>query len=218
MRLCNMRRAAAMQRGLSLVELMVGVTVGLFVVAAAAMLVANQLVDNRRLLLETQVQQDLRASLDIITRQLRRAGYTGLAEFGLAPNSKANPYPNVSGANFSYFYSVEDDGPFGFKLEDSTVKTLVGGAWQELTDSRTLEITDFSITPRTVSSTALPCPKLCAGGTTSCWPRLEVLDFVVDIEATARSDAQVKRRMRSEVRVRNDLLRFDPGIAQVCPA
>ncbi len=43
------------QRGLSLVELMVGITDGLFVVAAAATLVANQLSDNRRLLLETQV-------------------------------------------------------------------------------------------------------------------------------------------------------------------
>lgn len=62
------REGGARQRGLSLVELMVGITVGLFVVAAAATLVANQLSDNRRLLLETQVQQDLRATMDIITR------------------------------------------------------------------------------------------------------------------------------------------------------
>ena len=51
---------------------MVGVAVGLFVVAAASMLVATQLSDNRRLTLETQVQQDLRAAADIITRELRR--------------------------------------------------------------------------------------------------------------------------------------------------
>lgn len=64
----------ARQRGLSLVELMVGIAVGLFVVAGAIGVVTTQLGDNRRLLLETQVQQDLRATADIITRELRRAG------------------------------------------------------------------------------------------------------------------------------------------------
>ena len=62
-------RAATSQRGMSLVELMVGITVGLFIVAAATTLMANQLSDNRKLLVETQIQQDLRASMDIITRQ-----------------------------------------------------------------------------------------------------------------------------------------------------
>ncbi|MDQ2780283.1 MAG: prepilin-type N-terminal cleavage/methylation domain-containing protein, partial [Pseudomonadota bacterium] len=72
-----MSRSRLLQRGLSLVELMVGITIGLFVVAAAATLVSVQLADNRRLLLETQMQQDLRATADIIGRELRRAGSTG---------------------------------------------------------------------------------------------------------------------------------------------
>jgi len=71
------------QRGLSIVELMVGVAIGLFVVAAATMLVSMQLSDSRRLMLETQVQQDLRATADIITRELRRAGHWGKARDGV---------------------------------------------------------------------------------------------------------------------------------------
>ena len=63
------------QTGLSLVELMVGVAVGLFVVAGATLVVSNQLGDNRRLMLETQIQQDLRAAADLIARDLRRSGY-----------------------------------------------------------------------------------------------------------------------------------------------
>lgn len=66
--------AMARQRGLSLVELLVGISVGLFVLAGATLLLSTQLGDNRRLLLETQLQQDLRATMDIITRELRRAG------------------------------------------------------------------------------------------------------------------------------------------------
>ena len=65
---------ARSQRGLSLVELMVGIAVGLFVVAGAVMVVTTQLGDNRRLLLDAQLQQDLRATLDIVTREVRRAG------------------------------------------------------------------------------------------------------------------------------------------------
>jgi Prokaryotic N-terminal methylation motif len=93
------RRIAAMprrQRGLSIVELMVGVAIGLFVVAAATMLVTTQLSDNRRLMLETQVQQDLRASADIITRELRRAGHWGEARHSVwysgTPAVRTNPY------------------------------------------------------------------------------------------------------------------------------
>ena len=66
-------------RGLSLVELMVGITIGLIVVAGATLLTATQLSDNRRLLLETQVQQDLRAAADIIAREVRRGGYNAFA-------------------------------------------------------------------------------------------------------------------------------------------
>jgi len=123
------RRRNAM-RGLSLVELMVGVAVSLFIVAAAAMLVSSQLTDNRRLLLETQLQQDLRATADIITRDLRRAGFWSQASNGApnavpSPSSFVTPSPMmamaVSGAASSstvhYKYSRESGTQaFGFRL------------------------------------------------------------------------------------------------------
>ena len=93
--------AVLRQRGLSIVELMVGVAIGLFVVAAATMLVSMQLSESRRLMLETQVQQDLRASADIITRELRRAGHWGTARQGIwnpdtpAAPPLANPYAEI---------------------------------------------------------------------------------------------------------------------------
>lgn len=68
------------QRGLGLVELMVGITVGLIVAAGASMVAVNQINEHRRLMLETQIQQDLRAAADLIQQDLRRAGYRGLPE------------------------------------------------------------------------------------------------------------------------------------------
>lgn len=75
------------QRGLSIVELMVGVAIGLIIVAAATVMVSGQLVENRRLLMEAQIQQDLRAAADIITRDLRRSGYLAEKPIGTVPSS-----------------------------------------------------------------------------------------------------------------------------------
>jgi len=224
------------QHGMSLVELMVGITVGLFVVAAATTLMANQLSDNRRLLVETQVQQDMRATMDIITRQLRRAGAVDilLAQTGLATSNGAGgaksvytdmPFAAGSEVRFRFYRNADDTGPYGFKLEDNTIKTLVSGnaVPQELTDSNVLKVTAFAVTPTVVASVALPCPKLCSSAagppTTSCWPQLIVRDYTVTITAEAKSDDKVKRTMSSTVRLRNDWVRFNDAANPnaVCP-
>ena len=227
-------RPAGRQRGLSLVELMVGIAVGLFVVATAATLAATQLADNRRLLVETQVQQDLRASIDIVTRQLRRAGALPQQQalLGLATataDGQGNEYAPVTLAGsagsheigFRYVVNANESGPFGFKLQGGVVKSLVGaGGWQELTDPNTLVVTNFAITAGTASSVALPCARLCSDGSTACWPTVEVRDILVEITGHARSDAAVQRTMRSAVRLRNDWVRFNDTAhpTQACPA
>ena len=217
------------QRGLSLVELMVGIAVGLFVVAAAAMLVSTQLNENRRLLLETQVQQDLRAASDIITRELRRAGHwPNAAKFVWNPPAvpEANPFSTVdpddaasSQIEFNYQPPTEG-GPFGFKLEGNVLKTQLGaGGWQDLTDGNTLRITAFTVTPRNGPATRVPCPKLCPDGTEDCWPTMTmtVRELVVDITGQAVVDPAVQRSLRRVVRLRNDLFAADAP-PQTCPA
>lgn len=71
------------QRGLGLVELMVGITVGLIVAAGASMVAVNQISEHRRLMLETMVQQDLRAAADLIQQDMRRAGFRGNAAYSV---------------------------------------------------------------------------------------------------------------------------------------
>ena len=63
------------QAGLSLVELLVGATIGLFLVGGAAKLFIDSIGDTRRMIIETRVNQDLRAAADLMARDLRRAGY-----------------------------------------------------------------------------------------------------------------------------------------------
>ena len=88
-----------LQRGLSLVELMVGITVGLIVVAAASLMMTNQVLEHSRLMRETQLQQDLRAVGDLMLRDLRRAGFWATPEVTVwAPGQTmtASDYSNTS--------------------------------------------------------------------------------------------------------------------------
>jgi len=218
-------------RGLSLVELMVGIAVGLMVVAGASFVAVNQLGDNRRLLLETQMQQDLRAAADMIARDLRRAGYWGASETGAwqgnDPNVAANPYaditPGSAGAavaqvDFSYSRDLAEDNAvdddkerFGFKLEGGAIKMLIGSAWQAMTDSNVLEVTRFDVRVER-QSVQQACFNECPGGGTACWPTQNVRRFIVEIEARSVSDPAAQRSVRDSVRLRNDTR------AGACPA
>ena len=228
------RHAGQTQRGLSLVELMVGITVGMFVVAAAATLVATQLADNRRLVVETQLQQDLRASLDLVVRQLRRAGallpaqtLQGVASADADGEANELAAVTVSGAagarevGFRYAASADESGPFGFKLDRGVVRTRMGaGGWQDLSDGQTLVVTALDIELRTIAGITLPCARLCADGGTACWPRLEVRDAIVEIDGHARGDPTTRRTMRGQVRLRNDFVRRHDSLpaTSACPS
>jgi hypothetical protein len=218
--------------------MMVGITVGLFIVAAASMLVAMQLGENRRLLLETQVQQDLRATADIITRELRRSGYWAAAQqsawYPGAPAAvQKNPRTDITPAPvaplivatgsqvaYSYDRDINNAGPYGFKLENGRIKTFLGNTWQELTDPNVLVVTALTITEQENAGALLPCPRECAGGGSACWPTLVVREFLVTITGQAASDPAVQRTVSSRARLRNDLVRFNDAAnpANICPS
>ena len=220
------------QLGMSLVELLVGITIGLFIVAAASLMVSSQLNDNRRLLLELQVQQDLRATADVIARELRRAGGRKLAAEGVWSETNlasANPFSDVTitGApdntevRFNYERGIELPA-LGFKFVSArgVIQSYIGTDWQDLTDGNTMEVTGFTVVESESSfdDQRIPCLKACdplfTNADISCWPKLKVRTYVIEIIARARTDLRIKRTLRSTVGLRND----DYFAAQACPA
>jgi type IV pilus assembly protein PilW len=194
------------QAGLSLVELMIGLALGLFVTVVMLTLVTGQLRENRN---------------------LRRAGYWAAAERGIGSPSgstpRINPYtettPSTGALTFRFSrdavenHQVDDDDQFGFRLHDAALQMQLGaGNWQSLTDATALVVTRFSLTPQDAE---LPlgqfCAKPCPAATAGC-PKQQIRRIVVDIAARASGDALVERSVRSEVRLRNDV------IVGACPA
>ncbi len=213
------------QRGLSIVELLVGLALGMFIVAAGIALVAGNLREHRALLLESRLMQDLRTATDLVLRDLRRAGYWGDASAGVWYRGSvgviANPYTAVSPAaaasdavafRFSRDgvenHSVDANEQFGFRLRSGVIEMLLGsGNWQALTDSATLTVTAFTVTP-TVQEIALAgfCAKACPPGGAVCPPRQQVRDLAVTVTGRSATDAVVLRTVRGNVRMRNDVV------------
>jgi Tfp pilus assembly protein PilW len=220
--------AAARQRGLSLVELLIGVAMGLFIVAGVTAIAASQLSDNRKLLLESQIQQDLRASADVIARELRRAGLWDFAVTTVhttaAPASR-NPYQDLSNPsatliNFTYKRGPGQDGPYGFQLVNEVLQSRLGNAgWQDLTDRRSVRITEFSVTTTAPAMAQVACTKLCSDNTTSCWPTVQMREFDVAITGQALTDPAIQRTLRVKVRNRNDRVYFNNAAtpSTACP-
>lgn len=194
---------------------MVGVTLGLFVVAAAALMVSSQLSDNRSLLLSTQLQQDLRSTAEIVSRELRRVGFADSVPVWndtmtgpVAESTVASTTPSSGSAisDIDYFYRRRpgDDARFGFKLEGGVIKTRVYDAWESLTDARVMRVTTFNIDMPVATEYRLPCAKLCSDDTQNCWPVVRMRTATVTITGQSTSDAAISRTVTSQVRIRND--------------
>ncbi|MEO6030715.1 MAG: prepilin-type N-terminal cleavage/methylation domain-containing protein [Burkholderiaceae bacterium] len=219
------------QHGLSLVELLIAVVISLFIAAAGSTLLASSLRANRVLLLEARLMQDLRTSADLISRNLRRAGYWGASSAGIWTRGTSgvttNPYTALSpapaasdAAQFHYSRdatennAIDGNEQFGVRLRNHVLQMQLGaGNWQALTDANTLEVTAFSITP-TLQDISLQdaCDKPCPAAQPTCGPHLQVRSLALVISARATADAHVTRSLRSSIRVRND------SFTGICPA
>lgn len=226
------------QRGIGLVELMVGITVGLIVSAGAAIIATRQINEHRRLMLEVQIQQDLRVAADLLQQDLRRAGYRGLPANGVwepahdagtapAKAASASPYTELSTTRYKELfyryagYSVvkgkrvlnesnvlAPNEQFGIRLKDKTLSLLVGEVWQPITDPEAVLIEDFI---PVIDSQVISLDDICACPAGSVCPTQTVRRVEFTIKAVAKSDANVKRTLTVSERIRAD------DISGVCP-
>lgn len=219
------------QQGFSIVELLISLAIGLLLSAIGAVLLIRQLHESRSLLVEARLMQDLRTAADLISRDLRRAGYWGAAATGVWPSDEtltgvqvaSNPYSAFSfsasaDANaVSFRYSrdasennvVDSNEQFGFRLRRDVIEMQLGsGNWQALTDANTLSISEFVVVP-SVQEIALAnlCALTCSiGSSGSCPPRQLIRSLSVLITGRSTTNTSVIRSLRIAVRVRNDAL------------
>jgi prepilin peptidase dependent protein B len=227
------KHSRASQRGLSIIELMVGVAIGLFIIGGAVKLFIDMFSNNRGLLLEARVNQDLRAAADIIARDIRRAGYWSGASAAFTGASPApNPYANYGSINANSIAYAYDRGvgasAAGFSLSGNQIVMTVGATSQPLTDAGTVQITRFEITNSASATQWFDVAQNCScisiaassagGGCTTAEmlalaegsasrPQIGLRWVDIVIEGQSTTTPTVRRQVVESVRLRNDQIR-----------
>lgn len=220
---------ARQQTGVSLVELLIGLTIGLFIVGASLAALLTQLRESRTLIAQNRLMQDLRAASELMARDLRRVGHWGAADHGVwqqtgATGTVLNPYTamSTSGSAVGFRYSrdavendlVDGNEQFGYRLRNGVLELQLGtSSWQAMTDGATMKVTRFEITPtEQLRSLAGSCTAPCPASDLSCPPQLHVRSLVLMLTAQGVGGTTVERSVRTAVRLRND------AITGHCPA
>lgn len=225
--------ARYLQRGVTIIELMVGLAIGLFIVGGTIKLFVDFMGSNRSVLLEARVNQDLRAAADLIARDLRRAGYWQNAASSVwnasASSFNNNAYRSIAvgtvngSSNITFAYArdntdtVEAAENRGFQIgSDGSLQMLNGNIWQSVTDPATLTMT-MAIAQSVVTVDLwkgcscfndLSCNDALfqvGGANYATRPRADISDYIVTLTATSTTDTAVRRSIVERVRVRNDL-------------
>lgn len=167
----TVRHAPARQRGLSLVELLVGVAVGLLLLVGLSSVYVSTAKGGRTTTQVNQLSQEMRAVMDIMVNDIRRAGYWGAPAVGVKnPFTEAATLPTIVQSGdlgcilYAYDATYIGGAPgvvdakvdfFGFRLDNgiiwiatpgtlgSTVAAGCGntGGWTGLTDERGVKVT-----------------------------------------------------------------------------
>ncbi|MEK9720555.1 MAG: hypothetical protein VW339_00225 [Quisquiliibacterium sp.] len=205
---------------MTIIELMIAMAIGLFLIAGTLTLFAGHITSNNALMRTTRLNNELRGVLDMVIRDLRRASYWGNSQTGVwfpnTPGMQVNPFLQVDlgTGSITYRYDVNSDGVLGadesFRIQRNasagTVELLQLSTSGDVTS--TVPMSDADLTNITVltfarterATAAATCLK--AGATTP--PVLYVREIVVTITGALRSDASVTRTLSDSVRVRND--------------
>lgn len=221
-------------RGLSLIELMVTMAIGLVVMAGVLGLVSNSLRANADSMKTTRLNQEMRAAMDLMVRDIRRAGYRknyadyigSIVTGGIFDNTVRivhNGKVAPQGGHIEFQYDLDDDGTlgttnesFGFRLDTAagviryTTSALAGTpTWQALTDPNVIQVTElsFCLWP---GATATDCPTEVPTAAKAVLPgsaRVSVYTVRITLKAQLRNDPSTLRTLTENVRVRND--RFD---------
>jgi prepilin peptidase dependent protein B len=209
--------------GFTFTELMVALAINAILFAALTTIFLSNLDHYHRLINLYRLDQDLQVAMNLMSRDIRRAGYWANADNDVNATLNNNPFmtnstdltTGLSGACILFTYDYDgsgtvasisssvDDEHYGYRLNGTNLQGRPPGAaydcaaastaWEDITDPGLIEITALSFTINTSTVTVGPGTKGIAIRS-------------VDINMTGRlkNDHSVTKTLTNTVKVRND--------------
>lgn len=216
------------QAGFGLMEGVIAMGISLVVTASMVALMSNSLSNTSRIVNMTKLSDDLRATMQMLTRDVRRASYNADA---LLCYGNENCYTDgsitmpgdvvISDDGECFTFQLDrghngdgtDDAAGGFRRVETGgiggLEMWTGGnspdcddddeSWVSVSNSDNMNITGFSVNDdQSYTETVFD------DGVTVIQQRVRKLTFVIDGELVTDSD--ISRRMEDVISVRNDIL------------
>lgn len=201
------------QAGATLLELLISLTIGIFLVAGLVSFVIASLSSNTSINKATKFNGDMRSTMTLLANDVRRAAGWGDAIAGLG-TSTANPFGSVTTPTTScilYSYDTNGNGVldtgsgnderFGFLLNAGVIKSRGGQAdyncavsdnWVPVTDDRSIRINELTFSLSTINTPI-------AGGRT-----LAIREVTITLAGQMASDPSIRQTLTQTVRIQND--------------
>lgn len=215
------------QHGISLTELMVSLSIGVLLMLGLTTFMSGTTASNASAIKTIQFNQELRATMTLMVRDIRRAGYWGSPTYATGALSGvgygtgySNPFVSVNtGTTGCILYrydknnnSTLDAGEyFGFQLNGTGIDMLNGGTnsstcggtdgWTPLINTKNLKITNL------VFSETDSAPIYTNG--TSSGPNIKVRYVTITLTAQSATDSKIQQTLQETIRLGNDL--FSPS-------
>lgn len=203
-----LKSAPDRQRGETLMSLLVGLVVGLIVLGGASLIYISAARANSTTLQLSRTNQELKAIMDVMVRDIRRAGRSGAAIHCIGGASCTDSFVGgnedwtVAASQIDFTYDLNANGSqdsnecHGFRrVEESGIgriemKSDCSPTWQPLSTPNSTHISNFSTTSETRCQTA---------GSR----QLAVRKVRIYLEAQSGG---VTRRMCQTIRLKNDAI------------
>jgi prepilin peptidase dependent protein B len=209
--------------GFTLTELIMTLAINLIVLIALVSIFIANLKQYRSVININQLHQQLQSVMDIISNDIRRAGYWANASNDISLDQNNNPFMTnatdvtVNAGNncilFTYDHnnngslpsisSSYDDERYGYRLNGQTLQTRPWGAafdcaaaasaWENITNSTVIRITNLTFTLSTTN---------IATGPGTAGIRLRSVD--ITLTGQLASDSSVTKTLTQHIRIRND--------------
>ena len=241
------RRIPAIARsnaGFSLVELMVGLVVGMIVVGAALAFTVATMRSYGENIRSTRLTSDLSAAMNLVVGELRRAGYDAASVGRLFTDDVPSSFSNVtvSGNCLTYRYDREigalggapvatemrairlnaTTGTLEMDASSTSVDCASGTNWVDLTDPRVFEITAFTPTLTevpfcTVVDQRPVDPANPAGAQEYDRVEGDIREIGLELTGALRADPSLSRTIENTTRVRADRIDYIIAATTGCP-
>lgn len=213
------------QGGYSLIELMIGLLVGLIVLSAVGYVFITSVKSSKDVLNSYRLNQEMGLLSDLLTGELRRTGYWPISGAGASVYGSQRDLEFVSAADSAcILYSYYDDSDFaagqvvrGFKFEETSglgtisyvASTSWGNcstaAWTELTDSSFIDVDRFEVEFDCWDVSVDPTVSVATGSCGLVSGAIISRTIEIDVEASVVKDPIWKSQFSESIKIQNDI-------------